>query len=123
MSSAAGAATLQYVVATAFVLVVFVGLTNLVVDLYARWAVRAAVDEAVRAGARVDASAAQCCGRVPTTCSTDLLGGRLRAGVDVSCAERVDVVTATADVRLPGWLLLPDWSFTVTGTAVKERMP
>jgi hypothetical protein len=122
VSGAEGTATLQYVVATAFVLVAFVGLTNLVVDLYARGAVRAAVDEAVRAGARVDASAAQCSSRARDVL-TDLLGSRLRAGIEVSCAARVDVVTATADVRLPGWLLLPDWTFTVTGTAVKERIP
>jgi len=123
VSGAAGAASLQYVVATAFVLVVFVGLANLVVDLYARGAVRAAVDEAVRAGARVDASVAQCDLRARDVL-TDLLGRRLRAGVAVSCDERPGVVTATADVRLPSWLaVLPDWSFTVTGTAVKERVP
>ena len=121
MTGAAGMTTVQYVVATAFVLVVFVGLANLVVDLYARGAVRAAVDEAVRAGARVDASVTQCDARARDVLA-DLLGRRLRSGVVVSCAERVGVVTATADVRLPSWLaVIPDWSFTVTGTAVTER--
>ncbi len=115
--------TTQYVVATAFVLVVFVGLANLVVDLYARGAVRAAVDEAVRASARLDASAAQCTARADDVLA-GLLGRHLRGGVRVTCADDGDVVTARAEVRLAGWLVfVPDWSFTVTGTAVKERLP
>jgi hypothetical protein len=119
----AGMTTIQYVVATAFVLVVFVGLANLVVDLYARGAVRAAVDEAVRASARLDASDTECAARADDVLA-DLLGPRLRAGVRVTCADGGDTVTARADVRLAGWLaLVPDWSFTVTGTAVKERVP
>ena len=40
-------ATLQYVLATACSLIVFVLLVNVVVDLYARGAVRAAIDEGV----------------------------------------------------------------------------
>lgn len=115
--------TTQYVVATAAALVVFVGLANLVVDLYARGAVRAAVDEAVRASARIDASAAECARRADDVLA-GLLGDRLRAGVHVTCDDGAEVVTARADVRLTGWLaVFPDWSFTVTGTAVKERVP
>ena len=48
--------TVQFVAATALSLLVFVMMANLVVDLYARGAIRAAVDEGARAGAPVDSS-------------------------------------------------------------------
>jgi hypothetical protein len=115
--------TIQYALATAFVLVVFVMVANVVVDLYARGAVRAAVDEAARAGARVDATMADCAARADEVLD-GLVGARLRSRVDVRCDHAARVVTARADVRLASWLaLVPDWSFTVTGTAVKEELP
>jgi hypothetical protein len=115
-----GMSTVQYVVATACSLLVFVLLVNLVVDLYARGAVRAAVDEAARAGAPIDASSGNCAARARDVLE-HLVGRRLRSGIDVECAEAAGAVTARADVRLPSWLGLPDWAFTLTGSAVKER--
>jgi hypothetical protein len=113
--------TTQYVVATAFSMIVFVLLANLVVDLYARGVVRAAVDEAARTGARLDSSPAECAARARDVLG-DLMGPRMRSGVDVTCADGFGVVVARAEVRLPAWLaLIPDWSFTLAGTAVKER--
>ncbi|MET0628590.1 MAG: hypothetical protein ABW033_09050 [Acidimicrobiia bacterium] len=116
-------ATLQYVLATALSLVVFVLLANVIVDLYARGAVRAAVDEAARAGARVDATPAECAARAHDVLA-GLVGSRLRSGVDVVCSEAGATVSARADVRLPGWLVLvPDWRFSIVATSVKERSP
>ncbi|MET0895634.1 MAG: hypothetical protein ABWY80_07270 [Acidimicrobiia bacterium] len=116
-----GMATLQYVVATACSLVIFVMLVNVVVDLYARGAVRAAIDEAARAGAPIDASASECAARARDVL-LHLVGRRIRSGVSITCNERDDAMTARADVRLPSWLgVIPDWSFTLTGSAVKER--
>jgi hypothetical protein len=44
--------------------------------------------------------------------------------VHVTCSEGSGAVTARAQVRFAGWLpVIPDWSFSVTGTAVKERVP
>jgi hypothetical protein len=115
--------TIQYVFATAIVLVVFVVVANVIVDLYARGAVRAAVDEAARAGARVDAGTPECASRAHDVLD-GLVGARLRGGVAIRCEQAGDVVIARADVRLPAWLaLVPDWSFTVVGTAVKEATP
>ena len=113
--------TTQFVVATGFALVVFVVLANLVVDLYARGAVRAAVDEAARAGAPIDASAAQCAARGRDVLD-ELLGSRIGAGVRLTCREEVGHGCRARDARLPSWLaIVPDWSFTIVGTAVKER--
>ncbi|HEX5587056.1 MAG TPA: hypothetical protein VFZ17_07085 [Acidimicrobiia bacterium] len=115
--------SVQYVVATAFTLVVFVMLANVVVDLYARGAVRAAVDEAARAGARVDATPAECAARAHDVLE-GLVGARIRAGVEIACSESSSRVSARADVRLAGWLaFVPDWSFSIVGTSVKERSP
>jgi NAD(P)H-hydrate repair Nnr-like enzyme with NAD(P)H-hydrate dehydratase domain len=116
-------ATLQYVLATSLSLVVFVVLANVIVDLYARGAVRAAVDEAARAAARVDGTPAECAARARDVL-TGLLGAHLRSGVEVTCSETEALVSARADVRLAGWLaFVPDWSFSLVGTAVKERSP
>ncbi|MFI5046354.1 MAG: hypothetical protein ACHQIG_04770 [Acidimicrobiia bacterium] len=115
--------TIQYAFATALVLVVFVMVANVIVDLYARGAVRAAVDEAARAGARVDAGTDDCTTRAEDVLD-GLVGSALRSGVAVRCEHVGAVVTARADVRLPSWLaLVPDWSFTIVGTAVKEELP
>src|SRR6266542_2451137 len=76
--------TVQYVVAVGFALVIFVMLANLVVDLYARGVVRAAVDEGARAGARLDAGRSECERRASAVLD-DLLGAETRAGVAVRC--------------------------------------
>jgi hypothetical protein len=116
--------TIQYVAATALSLVVFVGLANFVVDLYARGVARSMVDEAARAGAPIDASPAECEARAHDVVD-NLLGGKLRRSVSVTCSERAGTVRARARVRLEGWLpgVVPDWSFTLVGSAVKEREP
>ena len=48
--------TIQYVIAVAWSLVLLVLIANLLVDLYARGAVRDALDDGVRAGAPAGAS-------------------------------------------------------------------
>ena len=99
-------------------------LANFVVDLYARGAIRAAVDEGARAGAPIDSSVAECERRAQDALD-DLLGGAMRSGVRVDCVESPGTIRAQATVVLHGWLpgVVPDWSFSLTGTAVKERDP
>ncbi|TMK63216.1 MAG: hypothetical protein E6G60_08445 [Actinobacteria bacterium] len=116
--------TVQYVAAAGLALIVFVMLANFVVFLYARGAVRAALDEGARAGSRADASAAACESRARAVLH-DLLGGALGAGVRVSCIDFFNVMTSRADVTLRGWLpgIVPDWTFQLTGRALKEHAP
>jgi hypothetical protein len=116
--------TVQFVAATALSLLVFVMLANLVVDLYARGAIRAAVDEGARAGSPVDSSIAECERRAKDALD-GLLGGAMRAGVQVDCVDDADTVRAQATVVLRGWLpgVVPDWSFSLAGSSVKEREP
>ena len=55
-----GFTTIQYVIAVAWSLVLFVLVANLMVDLYARGAVRDALDDGVRAGAPAAGPVAAC---------------------------------------------------------------
>jgi len=115
-----GFITIQFVLATALSLMVFVMLANFLVFLYARGVVRAAVDEAARTGGRADAGVHQCEARADDVL-TALLSG-MRSDVQVECSVGTDVVRSEARVTLRGWLppLTPDWSFTLVGQSVRE---
>lgn len=117
-----GFATVQYVVATAFGLVMLVMVANLLVDLYARGAVREAIDEATRAATRVDAPPGTCEERARDALDS-LLRGPAGDHVVVTCGEGPDWVTASAEVTLASWIpwLVPDWSFTVSAVAAREK--
>ncbi len=113
---------MQFVAATALSLLVFVALANLVVDLYARGVVRAAVDEGARAGAPIDSSTADCEQRARDIVH-NLLGGGLGREVQVECHDVQGRMTADVVVVLPGWIpgVVPDWSFRLVGSATKEH--
>jgi hypothetical protein len=114
----------QFVAATALTLLVFVALANLVVDLYARGVVRAAVDEGARAGAPIDSSAVECEQRARQVLH-NLLGGRLGRDVRVECHDAQGRMNAGAVVVLHGWIpgVVPDWTFDLVGSATKEHDP
>jgi hypothetical protein len=118
--AAEGLTTIQFVVATALSLLLFVTLANAVVDLYTRGVARAAVDEGARAGAVLDASPADCAAR-----AHDVLDGSVAPGaVEVRCEEVDGAMRAHATVRLAGWLPgVPAWTFTIDGRVAKEELP
>jgi hypothetical protein len=117
--AAAGLITIQYVVATALSLVVFVALANAVVDLYTRGVARAAVDEGARAGAVLDATADDCRRR-----ARGVLDGAVAPGtVEVDCREAGGSMRARARVVLDGWIPgIPSWRFTLEGAVLKEAV-
>ncbi|MGQ0824465.1 MAG: hypothetical protein ACT4OX_05435 [Actinomycetota bacterium] len=107
-----GFVTIQYASATALSLVLLVMVANLLVDLYARAAVRDALDEGVRAGAVADRDVRACEAK-----AKDVLDGLLRGAtgrnVDVVCAPDGAAMTARATGTLHSWLpIVPDWHFT-----------
>ncbi len=116
-----GAITVQFVLATAFSFVLLVLVANLMVDLYARGAVRDALDEGVRAGA-IDAPSIAACENEASEALDSLLRGRIGRDIEISCERRGDGwVRATARVRLASWLPgVPDWVFTMRAVA-RER--
>lgn len=89
---------------------------------YGRGAVRSAAQEAARAAAPLGAGPEACRARFDQVRS-GLLGGRLGDGVGpVRCSDRGAWVEVSAEVTFSRWLpVSPDWSFTVTAVAVKER--
>jgi hypothetical protein len=117
-----GFTTIQYVVATGFSLLLLVMVANLLVDLYERGAVRDALDEGVRSGVPVAASADDCLARARDVVAS--IAGGSSLGVEaLSCEPDGDRIVATARVSLRSWfpMLLPDWRLTLHASAHRER--
>jgi len=115
-----GFTTIQYVIAVAWSLVLLVLVANLMVDLYARGAVRDALDDGVRAGVPMTASAAACEARAREVV-TGLVRGPL-IDTRLHCEESGAFMTAEADVSLRSWLpmLVPDWHMTLHAEALRD---
>jgi hypothetical protein len=108
-------------VALSFVLLVM--MTNLIVFQYGRGAVRAALDEGVRRGTRETAAAAECQARAREVVDS-LLRGPMGDGVSISCTETGGRMQAQANVTFRSWVPgIPDWSFQIGATGVKEEAP
>lgn len=115
-----GFVTIQYVIAIALSLLLLVLVGNLLVDLYARGAVRDALDEGVRAAVPVDTDANACVAR-----ASSVLSGLVRgpvADVDVDCRLEGNWVVADAQVSMRSWLplLVPDWKAHYRAEALRE---
>lgn len=117
-----GFTTIQYVVATAFSLLLFVLVANLLVDLYARGAVRDALDEGVRAGVPVSATADDCATRARDVIGAIANGASVRVE-ELECVYDGDRIVSTARVSLRSWfpMLLPDWRLTLRASAHRDR--
>jgi Flp pilus assembly protein TadG len=94
-----GFTTIEYTVCMSLSLLVVVWLANLAVFSYGKGAVREAVDEAARAGARVDVDSVGACEARAAQVLDNILGGEMGAGVTILCSEAGDVVRAEADVH------------------------
>ena len=101
----AGFTTIQYVVATAFSLLLFVLVANLLVDLYERGAVRDALDEGVRAGVPISATADDCAARARDVVRSIANGSSIRVD-ELTCVRDGDRVVSTARVSLA--FVVPD---------------
>lgn len=113
------------ILAVGIAMVFFVALANLVVYQYAAGAVRAALDQGVRAESYVGAPVGTCETSIAETLES-LLGGSYGDGITASCF--VDptgpTVVATASAFFPSIALwVPDYTFTASARAVKEVAP
>ena len=115
-----GFTTIQYVIAVAWSLVLLVLVANLLVDLYARGAVRDALDDGVRAAAPVASTIAACEARAHEVVSGLVRGPLLEA--DLHCQEEGAFVVADAQVTLRSWLpmLIPDWHMHLHAEALRN---
>lgn len=96
----------------------FVALANLVVVQYGRGAVRSALEQGVRAGSVGGPSA---CQETVSAVVSDLLGGAMSDGLEVTCRSTAGSVVADADVRFQAWLpLMPDFHVVLESAATEE---
>ena len=115
-----GQASVTYLLAIGVSLVIFVMLANLMMFLYARGVIRAAVDEGARAGAVANRSSVECLQRANDALG-DLLGGSLGREVEIGCEVDGDdmVAIATATLSSP-FVGLADWTFVSEARATDE---
>lgn len=98
-------------------------LAQLAVWSYGRSAVRAALDEGARTGARVADSVERCEQRAVETLGA-LLGGRMGREVALGCATDGERVLARAEVRFGAFApAMGDWAFEATATARRSPEP
>jgi hypothetical protein len=115
-----GFTTMQYVAAVAFSLVLFLLVGNLLVDLYARGAVRDALDEAVRAGVPAGAGPIECEARAREVIASIVRGSLVRVE-GLRCERDGTRVVAEAHVVLHSWIALPDWRVDLRASAEREQ--
>jgi hypothetical protein len=122
-NSQRGFVTVQYLVATAFSLILFVLAANVLVDLYVRAAVRDALDEATRAAVPA-ATDERTCEQRATEILRTLARGPLGRGVSVDCRIVGGRVLADAHVDLPSFVpgVVPHWSFDLHAVALREAL-
>ena len=128
----AGLATIEFIFAAALSLLLLVYGAQFVVFTYGRGAVRAALDEGARAGiaGRGRAAEVERCETHARAAIDQMLGPRMRSGVEIHCEATQLDVTATARVRFRGWVApamggwkVDDWSFTTSATILLDPDP
>lgn len=115
-----GLTSVGILLAVSFTLIVAVIVVNMLLYLYGQGAARAAIDEGVRAGSRVDAGEDACQLRAEQALE-GLMPGPLGDGVRLNCLVVGGDLIAVADVTLssplPG---VPSWSFQMEARATQE---
>lgn len=113
-----GVSSVQFVLASALALYLFIALANLVVVQYGRGAVKSALEQGVRAGSVGGLSV---CEVTAQAVVDDLLGGRMSDDLSLDCSVEGQDMVATADVTFESWTpLTPDFAFSFTSRAVSE---
>ena len=98
-------------------------LTNVIAFQYAFGAVRTAVDEAARLGARLDGTVAECESHANEVLrgETGLLQGIMGDGIEFSCTIQGPAMVATASGELEWWFGgVPPLTVDVEGRSVIE---
>ncbi|MGD2043429.1 MAG: hypothetical protein PVJ28_07240 [Acidimicrobiia bacterium] len=113
-----GVSSVQFVLAAALALILFLALANLVVVQYGRGAVRSALEQGSRAGSVGGVAA---CELTAHRVVEDLLGGRMSDSLFLWCAVEGGDVSATARGKFQSWTpFTPDFDVSLTSRAVAE---
>lgn len=104
--------------ASAFALILFLALANLVVVQYGKGAVRSALEQGARTGSTGGVAACEDTVRLVVE---DLLGGRMSDGLVSDCAMSDGSIVASASAVFESWTpLTPDFTFSLSSSAVVE---
>lgn len=117
-----GVSSVQFLLAAALGLLVFLILANVVVVQYGRGAIRSALEQGARAGS-IQGDTAVCVARVGEVLD-QLLGGRMSDRLDAECVSSGTVMTASADAVFESWTpLLSDFQVELSTDALIEPPP
>lgn len=117
-----GVSSVQFLVASALALILFLALANLVVVQYGKGAIRSALDQGARAGA-ISGSSAECETKTLDVVG-QLLGGRMSDDVVVRCATSGGLMIARGSALFETWTpLAPDIAVALVSEAVVEAVP
>ena len=115
-----GFVSIEFVLASAMCLFLFVILANLLVVQYGLAAVEASLNQAVRAG--TVSGSIQACERKASEVMDGLLGGSMGRQVLVRCASSGETMSATAAVVFDSWTpLQPPFHFEVVARGFIEH--
>jgi len=111
-------ASIQFVLAGALAMVMFVTLANLVVVQYGRGAIRSALEQGARAGSVGGPSV---CHETASIVVSDLLGGAMSDGLTISCEAAAGAVIARAEANFQAWVpLMPSFHILLESRATEE---
>jgi len=117
-----GLSSVQFLLASALALLLFVTFANLVAVQYGRGAIRSGLEQGARAGA-LSTSHAQC-ETVAVDVIGQLLGGRMTDSLIVQCQVSGPLMVARAAVAFESWSpLTPDFALEIEAGAVIEPEP
>jgi Flp pilus assembly protein TadG len=117
-----GVSSVQFLLAAALGLVLFLTLANLIVVQYGRGAVRSALDQGARAGS-VSGAEGDCTATAGDVLD-QLLGGRMSSDVIITCTVVAGSMRAHASGVFEGWTAAsPDYTFDLVSEATIEFLP
>lgn len=115
-----GVTSVQFLLASALGLFLFVGLINLVVVQYGRGALQSAVEQGVRAGS-LTGDPGDCESRINSVVS-QLLAGRMSDDLVVACSSTDGLMSASALATFASWTpLTGDFRVELTSRALIEQ--
>lgn len=110
--------SVQFVLAAAMAMLLFLVLANLVVVQYGKGAIRSALEQGARAGS---VGGVEACVETIESVVGDLLGGRMSDGLGFTCSETAGGVVADATATFQSWSpLTPDFEVSLSSRAVVE---
>jgi len=117
-----GVSSVQFLLASALALILFVTFANVVAVQYGRGAIRSGLEQGARAGA-IAASPAQC-EFVAGDVIGQLLGGRMSDSLVVRCEASGTMMRASAAAVFESWsVLTPDFAVALEAEAVIDPGP